>query len=100
MSVAIQETIAIPIALDDILRAAGRIAPWAHRTPVLTSSALDARCGGSVYLKCENFQKVGAFKFRGAVNAVLQLDDDARRAGVITHSSGNHAQRLRWPGSC
>ncbi len=98
MSVAIQETIAIPIALDDILRAAGRIAPWAHRTPVLTSSALDARCGGSVYLKCENFQKVGAFKFRGAVNAVLQLDDDARRAGVITHSSGNHAQALALAG--
>ena len=98
MSVAIQETTAIPIGLDDILRAAGRIAPWAHRTPVLTSNTLDARCGGSVHLKCENFQKVGAFKFRGAVNAVLQLDDDERRAGVITHSSGNHAQALALAG--
>ena len=62
--------------------------------PCLTSKTLDGRCGGSVLLKCENFQKVGAFKFRGAINAVLQLDDAERRAGVITHSSGNHAQAL------
>jgi threonine dehydratase len=98
MSIATQETAAIPLCLADILRAAERIAPWAHRTPVLTSNTLDARCGASVSLKCENFQKVGAFKFRGAVNAVLQLDDDARRAGVITHSSGNHAQALALAG--
>ncbi len=98
MSIATQETAAVPIGYADILRAAERIAPWAHRTPVMTSHTLDARCGGSVSLKCENFQKVGAFKFRGAVNAVLQLDDDARRAGVITHSSGNHAQALALAG--
>ena len=98
MSIATQETTSIPIGLADILGAAERIAPWVHRTPVLTSHTLDARCGGSVSLKCENLQKVGAFKFRGAVNAVLQLDDDARRAGVITHSSGNHAQALALAG--
>lgn len=98
MSIATQETAAIPIGIADILRAAERIAPWVHRTPVLTSNTLDARCGAAVSLKCENFQKVGAFKFRGAVNAVLQLDDAARRAGVITHSSGNHAQALALAG--
>ncbi len=98
MSIATQVTAAIPIGLDDVLRAADRIGPWAHRTPVLTSSTLDARCGASVSLKCENFQKVGAFKFRGALNAVLQIDDHARRAGVITHSSGNHAQALALAG--
>jgi threonine dehydratase len=88
----------IPIGVEAIQQATQRIAPWAHRTPVLTSKALDARCGGSVYLKCENFQKVGAFKFRGALNAVLQLSDAERRAGVITHSSGNHAQALALAG--
>jgi threonine dehydratase len=98
MSIASLETPDIPIDLDEIQRAAERIAPYAHRTPVLTSKALDARCGGSVYLKCENFQKVGAFKFRGALNAVLQLGDAARRAGAITHSSGNHAQALAMAG--
>ena len=72
--------IPIPIGVDEIRQAAERIAPWAHRTPVLTSKSFDARCGGSVYLKCENFQKVGAFKFRGALNAVLQLSDAERRA--------------------
>ncbi len=75
-----------------------RLAPWVHRTPVMTSRALDARTGAAVFLKCENFQKVGAFKFRGAMNAVLQLSDEARRAGVITHSSGNHAQALALAG--
>jgi threonine dehydratase len=98
MSIATQETTAIPIGYADIRCAAERIAPYAHRTPVMTSNTLDTRCGGTVSLKCENFQKVGAFKFRGAVNAVLQLDDDARRAGVITHSSGNHAQALALAG--
>src|SRR5438034_10578594 len=88
----------IRIGVEEIERAADRIAPYAHRTPVLTSQALDARCGGSVYLKCENFQKVGAFKFRGALNAVLQLGDAERRAGAITHSSGNHAQALALAG--
>lgn len=87
------------IGLDEIRAAAGRIAPWAHVTPVLTSRTLDTRCGGRVFLKCENFQKVGAFKFRGAMNAVQQLTPAERAAGVITHSSGNHAQALALAGS-
>src|SRR5205085_11541413 len=59
---------------------------------------LNARCGGTVLLKCENFQRIGAFKFRGAMNALLQLDDAGRAAGVVTHSSGNHAQALALAG--
>jgi threonine dehydratase len=86
------------IDADDVARAAERLRPWVHQTPVVTSRTLDARCGGSVFLKCENFQKVGAFKFRGAMNAVLQLDDHARAAGVVTHSSGNHGQALAAAG--
>jgi threonine dehydratase len=85
--------------LDDIRGAAARIAPWTHRTPVLTCRAIDDRSGASVFLKCENFQRVGAFKFRGAMNAILQLDDESRRRGVVTHSSGNHAQALACAGS-
>lgn len=87
------------MGLDEIRAAAGRLAPWAHRTPVLTSQTLNTRCGGQVHFKCENFQKVGAFKFRGAMNAVLQLTPAERSAGVITHSSGNHAQALALAGS-
>ena len=86
------------VDIDAIRAAANRLAPWAHRTPVLTSRTLDERCGGSIFLKCENFQRVGAFKFRGAMNAVLQLDDEARARGVVTHSSGNHAQALALAG--
>src|SRR3954469_13357692 len=86
------------IGLDEIQQAAERLEPWVHRTPVLTSRTLDARCGGSVVLKCENFQRVGEFKFRGAMNALLQLDDAERAAGVVTHSSGNHAQALALAG--
>ena len=86
------------IDVEDVRRAAERLAPWAHRTPVLSSRTLDARCGGSVFLKCENFQRVGAFKFRGAMNAVLQLGDAEKAAGVVTHSSGNHAQALALAG--
>ena len=71
----------VPIGLDEIRQAAERITPWAHRTPVMTSKALDARAGASVFLKCENFQRVGAFKFRGAMNAVLQLSEAERRGG-------------------
>lgn len=80
--------------LDDIRAAAARIAPHAHRTPVLRSSAIDAMMGMRLFFKCENFQKVGAFKFRGACNTVMGLSDDEARAGVATHSSGNHAQAL------
>lgn len=80
--------------LDDIRRAAERIRPYAHRTPVLTCASLDAATGAQVFLKCENLQKVGAFKFRGATNAVFSLTEQDVRRGVATHSSGNHAQAL------
>ncbi len=80
--------------LQDVRDAAERIAGHAHRTPVMTSSTLDARAGRRIFLKCEQFQKVGAFKFRGALNAVLCLGDEQARRGVVTHSSGNHAQAL------
>jgi threonine dehydratase len=77
------------------LRAAHeRIRPHVHRTPVMTSARLDAACGGKLFFKCENFQKVGAFKARGAVNAVFSLDEEMARHGVATHSSGNHAAAL------
>ncbi|MEY2561756.1 MAG: threonine dehydratase [Verrucomicrobiota bacterium] len=71
-----------------------RIRPHIHRTPVLTSSRLDAASGASLFFKCENFQKVGAFKARGATNAVFALDEETARRGVATHSSGNHAAAL------
>jgi len=80
---------------DDVAEAAERLAGVAHRTPVLTSRALDARAGGPVFLKCENFQRIGAFKFRGAYNTVSRLAEESPRpAGVVTHSSGNHAQAV------
>jgi threonine dehydratase len=81
---------AIP-SFADIRAAAARIMPFAHRTPVLTCSALDAMAGARLFFKCENFQKVGAFKFRGACNAVMALPERAAARGVATHSSGNHA---------
>jgi threonine dehydratase len=83
-----------PISIDDVRRAAGRIQAHADRTPLLRCATLDAMTGGELFFKCENFQKVGAFKFRGAANAVFSLDDPAARRGVATHSSGNHAQAL------
>ncbi len=87
-----------PIGVAAIREAAERLAPWVHKTPVLTSRTLDDLCGGSVFLKCENFQKVGAFKYRGALNALLQIPEAERRAGVVTHSSGNHGQALAAAG--
>ena len=80
--------------LDDIRNAADRIRPYIHRTPVLTNESLNQKTGTQVYLKCENFQKVGAFKFRGACNTVFSLSDEEAGCGVSTHSSGNHAQAL------
>jgi threonine dehydratase len=74
--------------------AAVRIFGFAHRTPVMTSETLDRLAGRRVFLKCENLQKVGAFKYRGATNAVRKLSDAEARRGVVTHSSGNHAQAL------
>lgn len=84
---------AVP-TLDVIRKAADRIAPHAHRTPVMTCATFDRMTGARVYFKCENFQKVGAFKFRGACNAVFSLGDDEAARGVATHSSGNHAQAV------
>ena len=80
--------------LTAITAAHERIRPHIHRTPVLTSSRLDAACGASLFFKCENFQKVGAFKARGATNAVFALDEVSAERGVATHSSGNHAAAL------
>jgi threonine dehydratase/serine racemase len=80
--------------LDDIRAAADRIAPFAHRTPVMTCATLDGMAGRKLFFKCEQFQKVGAFKFRGACNAVMKLTDAEAARGVVTHSSGNHAQAL------
>lgn len=80
--------------LDSIREAANRIAPYAHRTPVLTCVTLNEMTGAELFFKCENLQKVGAFKFRGACNAVFSLSDEAAARGVVTHSSGNHAQAL------
>ena len=82
------------ISLDDVHAAARRIAGAAHRTPVLTSRALDEATGATVFLKAENLQRVGAFKFRGAYNAVASLSGGERARGVATVSSGNHAQAL------
>lgn len=82
------------ITLHDIRQAAERIQPYIHRTPVLTNESLNAQVSAQVFLKAENLQKVGAFKFRGACNAVFSLTDEEAARGVCTHSSGNHAQAL------
>lgn len=79
---------------DDVLAATRRIDGVAHRTPVLRSATLDARLGAQVFFKCENFQRMGAFKFRGAFNALARFSPEQRRAGVVTFSSGNHAQAV------
>jgi len=82
------------ISQEDIVAAHKRIAPYIHRTPILTSDSVNEIAGCELYFKCENFQKVGAFKARGGVNAVLSLPEDQRKNGVVTHSSGNHAQAI------
>lgn len=82
------------VTLTDIQQAAGRIKPYIHHTPVLTNESLNQQVGAQVFMKCENLQKVGAFKFRGASNAVWSLTDEEAALGVCTHSSGNHAQAL------
>ena len=79
---------------DDVAAAAARIAGHAHRTPVLTSRTADAELGAQLFFKCENFQRMGAFKFRGAYNALARFDERQRRAGVVAFSSGNHAQAI------
>ena len=80
----------------DLLAAAERLSPYIHNTPVLTSRMVDELAGCRLFFKCENFQKTGAFKFRGALNTVLSLSDDEAQNGVATHSSGNHAQALAY----
>lgn len=89
---------AAPVAFDDIEQAAQRIEGVAHRTPVMTSQTLNEICGCDVFLKCENYQRMGAFKFRGAYNAMRQLDAAQKQQGVITYSSGNHAQAVALSG--
>ena len=79
---------------DDVVAAAARIAGQAHRTPVLTSRIADEETGAQLFFKCENLQRMGAFKFRGAYNALAKFDADQRRAGVVAFSSGNHAQAI------
>lgn len=84
------------MTLADVQAAAERIAGRVHHTPVMTSATLDAETGASVFVKCENLQKTGSYKARGALNAVALLDDDAAERGVLTHSSGNHGAALAW----
>jgi len=88
----------MPVTYADIAAAHERIKPHAVRTPVLSSAAIDAATGASVFFKCENLQNMGAFKFRGAFNALSQLGPDERRSGVIAFSSGNHAQAVALAG--
>ncbi len=90
------DMVAAVTTLADLRAAADRIRGLVHRTPLLTSATLDRELGARVVAKCENLQKVGAFKARGACNAVMALDDAAAKRGVITHSSGNHGAALAW----
>ncbi|MCO1575452.1 pyridoxal-phosphate dependent enzyme [Crossiella sp. SN42] len=85
---------ALPVTLADVREAAARLAGVAHRTPVLRSRQLDDLVGARVHLKCENFQRIGAFKFRGAYNAVSRLSEAQLRKGIAAYSSGNHAQAV------
>ena len=82
------------VSFNDIVHAHERIAGVAHRTPVLTSRTVDALCGAQLFFKCENFQRAGAFKFRGACNALAQFSPGQKERGVVTFSSGNHAQAI------
>ncbi|HEX4331388.1 MAG TPA: threo-3-hydroxy-L-aspartate ammonia-lyase [Usitatibacter sp.] len=86
------------VTYEDVAAAALRLEGIAHRTPVATSAQFDAIAGGEVYFKCENLQRMGAFKFRGAYNALSQLDDASRSRGVVAFSSGNHAQAVALAG--
>jgi threonine dehydratase len=84
------------LTFEHVLQARERIAPYIHNTPILTSSYLNERIGAELFFKCENFQKAGAFKVRGACNSVFGLTDDDATHGVATHSSGNHALSLSY----
>jgi threonine dehydratase len=84
----------LALSYDDVARAAQTLAGHAHRTPIMQSQLVDARTGSRVYFKCENFQRIGAFKFRGAYHAISRLDSAQRSRGVLAYSSGNHAQAV------
>ena len=88
----------LAVTYGDVAAAAARLDGIANRTPVMTSRTLDARVGASVFCKCENFQRAGAFKFRGAYNALRQLSPAQQQRGVLTYSSGNHAQAVALAG--
>ncbi|GGA99770.1 serine/threonine dehydratase [Brucella endophytica] len=83
---------------EDVLAASSRIEGHAHRTPVMRSRTLDEKLGAEIFLKCENFQRIGAFKFRGAYNALSRFDERQKKAGVLAFSSGNHAQAIALAG--
>ena len=92
------DTASLPVTYADVAAASARLAGHAHRTPVMTSRTVDERTGARVFFKCENFQRMGAFKFRGAYNALAQLPGEARARGVLAYSSGNHAQAVALAG--
>src|SRR6202521_6435860 len=98
----VENTAYQPPSWEAILAAHARIAPRIHRTPVLSSSSLDNITGANIFFKCENLQKTGSFKIRGATNAVFSLSDEEASRGVVAPSSGNHAAALslaaRWRG--
>ena len=82
--------------INEIVNAFHRINKFTTKTPVMTSSTLDEQMNCKCYFKCENFQKTGSFKFRGAINAVMLLSEEEKENGVITHSTGNHAQAIAY----
>ncbi len=84
----------LAVSAEDVFAAAERVAPFVNATPVLRSRTLDQLTGARLFFKCENFQRTGSFKFRGACNAVLSLDSESAARGVLTHSSGNHGAAL------
>jgi threonine dehydratase len=94
-----QETEFTPPTWDDIVEAHARIAPKIHRTPVLTNSSLDAMTGARIFFKCDNFQKTGSFKIRGASNAIFSLSDAEVARGIVTQSSGNHGAAIACAGA-
>src|ERR1700704_5628613 len=89
---------ALAVRYSDVASAAERLAGHAHRTPVMTSHTVDERTGARLFFKCENLQRMGAFKFRGAYNALSQLGPEERKRGVLAFSSGNHAQAIALAG--
>jgi len=93
------EATSLPVSPQDIAAAAERLTGHARRTPVMTSRTVDERTGAQVFFKCENFQRMGAFKFRGAYNALAQLTPEQKRGGVLAYSSGNHAQAVALAGT-